>query len=156
GHHDGVIHCPVILQLLHHLGDRGTLLPDCAVNANQVVAFVVDDSVQNHGGLAGLAVADDQLALAAAARNHGIGGLDAGSHGLAYRLPVNHPGRDAFNRDVLAGRDRTFVVNRLAERVDHAADHTFTGRDGHDLARTLDLVALFDFGVLTHEHRAHL
>ena len=40
------------------------------------------------GGLAGLPVADDQLALAAADGGHGVDGLDAGLHRLLDRLAL--------------------------------------------------------------------
>jgi hypothetical protein len=41
--------------------------------------------------------------LSAANRNHRIDGLDAGLQGLADRLPVHYPGRDALDRDALIG-----------------------------------------------------
>ena len=46
-------------------------------------------------GLAGLPVADDQLALAAADRNHRVDGFDAGLQRLFHRLPVDHARRNA-------------------------------------------------------------
>ena len=51
----------------------------------------------------------------------------------------------------LVGLDRALAVDRLAERVDHAADQRLTDRHGGDAARRADLVALFDVGVLTHD-----
>ncbi len=78
GDDDGVVHRAVLAQLLDHLGDRGPLLADGDVDADDVVALLVDDRVDRDGGLAGLAVADDQLALAAADRDHRVDGLEAG------------------------------------------------------------------------------
>ena len=75
---DGVIHRAVLFQDPHGLGDLGTLLPDRDVDADDVAVLLVDDRVERDGGLAGLAVADDQLALAAADRDHGVDRLDAG------------------------------------------------------------------------------
>jgi hypothetical protein len=49
------------------------------------LSLLVDDRVDRDGGLAGLAVADDELALAAADRDHGVDGLDAGLHRLVAR-----------------------------------------------------------------------
>jgi hypothetical protein len=54
--------------------------------AASLIGLLVEDRVECHGGLAGLAVADDQLALAAADRDHGVDGLEAGGHGLVHRL----------------------------------------------------------------------
>src|SRR5689334_12861419 len=65
-----VIHGPEIAKRLHHLCDRRTLLPNGAVNTDQVLAFAVDDGVESNGGLAGLTVANYQLALSTANRNH--------------------------------------------------------------------------------------
>jgi len=66
GHDDGVPHGAGFGQRLHNLRDGRPLLADGAVNANQIVLGVVDDGVQQHGRLARLPVADNQLALAAA------------------------------------------------------------------------------------------
>ena len=128
-------------QRLHHLGDRGALLADGAVDADQVVLGVVDDGVEQHGGLAGLAVADDELALAAADGNHGVDGLEAGGHGLADALAVDDAGREAFDGQRFGGGDGTFVVDGHAERVDHAAHHGRAYRHAQNLAGALDLVA---------------
>ena len=90
---------PKSVSVLHHLRDRRTLLPDRAVDANQVVALVVDDGVERDRGLAGLPVADDQLALAAADRNHAVDGLQSGRHRLTHRLPVDDAGSNALQRE---------------------------------------------------------
>ena len=72
---DGVIHRAVLLQGLDDADHGGFLLPDGDVDANDVAAFLVDDRVDADGGLARLAVADDQFALAAADRDHRVDGL---------------------------------------------------------------------------------
>ncbi len=67
-----------LLQHLHELGDGRALLADGDVDAVELLLLgaaldvqrlLVEDRVERHGGLAGLAVADDQLALAAADRD---------------------------------------------------------------------------------------
>ncbi len=73
-------------------------LPDRAVNTNHVAALLVDDRIQNDGGLAGLPVANDQLALAAADRNHRVNGLHASLQRLAHRLPVQNAGSNSLQR----------------------------------------------------------
>src|SRR5690242_7125243 len=67
--HDGVVHGAVIFQNLDHLGDGRTLLANGAIDTDQVVALVVDDRIQNHGGFARLPVANDEFTLAAANGN---------------------------------------------------------------------------------------
>ena len=56
----------------------------------------------------------------------------------------------------LVGLDRALVVDRLAERVDHAADHGFADRHAHDASGALDFVAFLDLGVFAQQHGAHL
>ena len=70
-----------------HLGDRRLLLADRDVDADHVLALLVDDRIDRDRGLAGLAIADDQLALTAADRDHRVDGLDARRHRLVDRLP---------------------------------------------------------------------
>ena len=63
GHHDGVAHSTGLGQALHKVCHGRALLTDGNVNADDILALLVDDSIGGDGGLAGLAVADDQLAL---------------------------------------------------------------------------------------------
>ena len=49
-----------------------------------------------------------------------------------------------------------FVVDGLAERVDHAADHGVADGHAHDASGALDLVAFLDLGVLAEQHHADL
>ena len=77
---------------------RRFLLGDRHVDADDARPLLVDDRVDGDGGLAGLAVADDQLALAAADRGHGVDGLDAGLQRLVDRLPPGDARRDRFER----------------------------------------------------------
>src|SRR5690606_41201427 len=66
-HVTGVQTCalPILVKLLAFIAAR-------------IVGFLVEDSVNSDGSLAGLAVADDQLALAAPNRNQAVNGLEAG------------------------------------------------------------------------------
>src|SRR5882724_11130877 len=105
GHHDGVLHGAGIGEGLHDLRDRRTLLADGAVNANYVAALLIDDGVENDGGLPRLTVADDQLTLAAADGDHGVDGLDAGPERLANRLAIEHARRNALQRIALLRDD---------------------------------------------------
>ena len=88
--------------------------------------------------------------------NHAVDGLQSGRHGLAHRLAVDDAGRDALQRDELVGRDGALVVDGLAERVHHAADHGIAHRHAHDAPGALDLVAFLDLGVFAEQHHADL
>src|SRR5574337_1706859 len=59
----GVGHSPGLFQRLDHLGDGRPLLTDSPVDTEDVLPLLVDDGINRDGGLAGLPVADDQLAL---------------------------------------------------------------------------------------------
>ena len=57
-----------------------------------------DDRVERDGRLAGRTVANDQLALAAADRDHRVDGHDAGLHRLANASALDDARRDLFDR----------------------------------------------------------
>src|SRR5208282_6301346 len=112
--HNRVFHGAGVFQNLYHLGNGTALLADRVIDANQVVALVVNDGVEDYGSLAGLAIADDQLALASAYGDHGVDRLQSGGHRLAHGLAGNDSWGDALDRDEFVGGDGTFVVDGLA------------------------------------------
>ena len=83
---------PIALQDGHGARDGRPLLADGDVDADQVLALLVDDGVDGDGRLAGLPVADDQLALTAADRDHRVDGLDAGLDRRVHVLAAITPG----------------------------------------------------------------
>ena len=154
GHDHGVVERAVVVELLRDLHHGGHALPHRDVDALQVLVLVVDDRVDADRRLAGLAVADDQLALAAADVRHRVDRLDAGLHRLLHRLAVNHAGRLELRRARLVGVDVALAVERAAERVDDAAEQLVADRDLEQPAGALDLVALLDLVPLAEQHRA--
>ena len=156
GDDDRVVHRAVFLEGLGDLRDRRLLLADDDVDADDALALLVDDRVEGDGGLSGLPVADDQLALAAADRDHGVDRLDSRLHGLLDALPVDDAGRDALGRVELGRLDRALVVDGAPEGVDDAADE---GRaHGHldDAPRAADLLAFLDHLRFAEQHDADL
>ena len=133
-HDDRVLHRAVLFELAHHVRDRALLLADGDVDALNAGALLVDDRVDRDRGLAGLAVADDQLALAAADRHHRVDRLEAGLHRLAHRsCGRSRPAPRA--RSATGGcLDRTLAVDRVAERVHHAAEQLRADRHFEDAA----------------------
>ena len=109
-----------------------------------VDARLIDHRVHADGRLARRTVADDQLALAAANRNHRVNRHDAGLHRLADGFAPDDAGRDFFHRIKGVSLDRPFAVNRLAERVHHAAEQSLAHGHGEQLAGRLDLLAFVD------------
>src|SRR5690606_13939743 len=98
GDHDGVLHGAGFFEGADNLGDLTGLLADGDVDADEVAALLVDDGVERDGALTGGAVADDELALAASDRDHGVDGLDARLDGGVDALAERHTGGDSLNR----------------------------------------------------------
>ncbi len=128
--------------------------PIATYDAGHVLTLLVDDRVDRHGGLAGLAVADDQLALATADGHHRVDGLQAGLHRLVDGLAGDHARGDLLDHVGHLGVDRALAVDRLAQRVHHAADQLGADRHFQDAARALDGVAFGDVLVRAQDHGA--
>src|SRR3546814_19202226 len=124
---------------------RSALLADHDVDAVELFLLVaggvdvllVDDGVDRDGGLAGLAVADDQLALAPADRNQRIERLQARLHRLMHGLARDDAGRLDLDEATLRALDRSLAVDRIAERVDDPPQHALSERPAHASTGTL-------------------
>ena len=147
GDNDGIVHGAAAGERIDELGDGRALLADGDIDADDVLALLVQNGIRCDDGLAGLAVADDELALAAADGDHGVDGLDAGLQRDADGLALDDAGGVALDGAQLLRVDGALAVNGLAEGVDDAADEGLADRDGHDAARALDKAALADADV---------
>ena len=154
GDDDRVAHRVGFFERAHDLRDGRLLLADRVVDADDAGVLLIEDRVDRDGGLAGLAVADDQLALAAADRHHRVDRLQAGLQRLLHRLAIDDAGREALDRRELLRDDRTLAVDRLAERVDDAAEQLVADRHRDDAAGPLDQVAFLDLLELAEQHGA--
>ena len=152
GHDDRVIHRAVLFELAHHVGDGRLLLTDRDVDALNTRGLLIDDRVDGKRSLTGLTVTDDELALTATNRNHGVDGFVSGLHRLAHRLAVDHARRHALDRRSEGGLDRTLAIDWVAERVDDATEQFRTHRHFEDAAGRLDRVAFLQrFVVAEHD-----
>ena len=154
GDDDRVLHRAVLLQHLLELDDRRHPLADRDVDADHVLVAVVDDRVDRDRRLAGLTVADDQLSLATADRDHPVDRHQPGLHRLGHRLALDDSRRFELGRTGLIGGDLTLVVERAAERVDQAAEQVVADGDPQQMPGALDRVALDDLVPLAEEHGA--
>ena len=144
GDYDRVAHRVGLFQRADDLGDLALFLADGHVDADEVAAPLVDDGIDGDGGLAGGAVADDQLPLAPPDGNHGVDGLDSGLHRGVHRLAHHHVGSNRFGGTAAGGGYRPLAVQRPAQGVDHAADEGVADRDFDDPASGAHPVAFFD------------
>src|SRR6185312_6587213 len=140
------------------------LLPDGDVDAVELLALLarlvdvllVDEGVERHGGLAGLAVADDQLALAAADRDEGIEGLEAGLDRLVHRFARDDARRLDLDPAALGGLDRALTVDWVAQRVDDAAEQRLADGNIDDGPGALDRRAFGNLGVRAEDDDADI
>ncbi len=151
---DRMLHRPVLLEHGHDLGDGGELLADGDVDADEALAFLVDDRIDGECALAGLTVADDQLALAASDGDQGVDGLDAGLDRRIDRLAGDDTRCDALHGAGRGMGDRTLVVQGPAERVDDTAQETGPDRHLNHATGSLDGVTLLDMGWVAENDRA--
>src|SRR5467141_572184 len=119
-----------------------------------VERLLVQNGVECDRGLAGLAVADDQFALATADRDQGIDRLEAGRHRLVDRFARNDAGRLDVDAHPLVGLNRALAVDRITERIDHAAEQALADGGVDDGAGALDGLAFLDFPVGAEDHDA--
>jgi hypothetical protein len=146
-----------LLQGLDDRGDSRFLLADGDVDADDRVSvpqycfWLMIASMRR--GLAGLAIADDELALTTADGNHAVDGL----HAELHRLGDGLTGGNARGDDVdLAGLRRLngrAAVDRTTERIDHAAKQGLTDRDLEESAGRADGVAFAHLVALAEQHR---
>src|SRR5262249_22451218 len=161
---DRIVERAVLLQHLGELHDGRALLADRYVDtikldllvAGGVERLLVENRVERDRGLAGLAIADDELALAAADGNERVNGLEAGRHGLMHRFARNDAGRLDVDAFALARFDRALAVDRVAERVDHTAEQALADRNVDDRARAFDGLPFLDLAVLAEDHDADI
>src|SRR6202000_1643297 len=73
-------------------------------------------------------------------------------HRFVDGLARNDAGRLDVDAHALVGLDRTLAVDRIAERVDDAAEQALADRRVHDRAGTLDGLAFLDLAVAAEDH----
>ena len=148
GNNDGIVHRAAGGKGFHHLGHGRALLPDGDIDTDDAVALLVQDGIQRDGGLAGLAVTDDELTLAAANGDHAVDGLDTGLKRHGNGLTLDDAGRGAFHRGIAGGFHRAFAIDGRTEGIDDTADEGFAHRDRHNTAGAADGIAFLDAAVI--------
>ena len=121
-----------------------------------VERLLIEDGVERNRGLAGLAVADDQLALPTPDGNERIDGLEPGGHRLVHGFARNDARRLHIDPAPLGRVNRPLAVERIAERVDDAPEQSFAHGDVHNGLRALDGLAFLDLAVIAENHDADI
>ncbi len=156
GHDDRVLHRAVILERLRERHNRRHALTDRHVHRHHTGVLVVDDRVDRDRGLAGLPVADDQLALATPDRDHRVDRLQPDLHRFGHRLALHDAGRLELGRARLRSPDIALAVERAAERIDDPPQQLLAHRNIKQPSGALDGVALRDALPLAKEDRTHV
>ena len=154
GDDDRVFERAVFVECLRERDDGRHALADRDVHRDDAGVAVVDDRVDRDRGLAGLTVADDQLALAAADRDHRVDRLQAGLHRFLHRLALHDAGSLELGRAGLGGVHVTLAVQRASERIDDPPEQGLADGDLEQPAGALDGVALGDPLPFAEQHRA--
>ncbi len=146
GDHAGVRQRVVLFESFHNLRHRGFFLADGDIDTFDAGILLANDRIHADGRFADLAVADDQFALTASDRRHGVDGFKACIHRLVDRLTLNHAGGNHFNTTKLTRLDGSLAVQRSSRGIDDASEKSFT--DGHlsNLAGPLDDIPFFNVG----------
>ena len=97
-HHGRVLHGAIFFQGAHNVGDGRHLLADGHIDALNTAALLVDNGVDSNRGLTNLAVANNQLSLAASYGHHGVNTFEAKLYGLIHGLASDNTRRYFFNR----------------------------------------------------------
>src|SRR5206468_7384624 len=99
----------------------------------------------------GSTIADDQLALTPAYRNHGINCHNTGLDRLADTSAFDYTRRDFLQRIKGIGFDFAFAIERFSERVNHATKQSFADWDGEQTTGGLGFIPLRDFSGITEQ-----
>ena len=149
-----VLHGAVLRELVDDGGHRGLLLPDGDVEAENPLTLLVEDRVDGDRGLAGLAVPDDELALAAPDGDHAVDALQARLERLAHRLPRQDARRLELDAPPVRRLDGALAVDRLPERVHDATHRRLAHRHVQNAAGPPDDGSLLDVRHVAEARRA--
>ncbi len=160
GNNDGIFQRAVFLKGFHNLRNSGTLLANHNINAVEFLAFIIrgidglliEDRVHRNGRLAGLAVANNQLALTASDRDKAVNGLEAGHHRLMHRFTRHDAGGLHVHTAGFGRFDRTFTINRVAKAINDTAQQALANACLDNRACPLDRITFTDITVGTKNH----
>ena len=105
---------------------------------------------------AGRAVADDELALPAADRDHRVDWHDPRLHRLPDGPALDDPGRELLHRIGGVADDGALPIERFTERVDDTPQQPLADRHLQQLPRRVDFVAFLQLRVVAKNDDADL
>ena len=112
---------------------------------------MIDDRVDADSRFTRFAVTDNQFSLAATNGSHGVDRLDSRLHWFGNRLSFGNTRSDDFNRTRFAGIDRSFPIERVAQRIKYAADDRITDGNRKQRAQGFHLIAFVDLEIVAED-----
>ena len=159
GNNDGVLEGVLLSEGLHDVSNGRSLLSNSNIDAVELLvlvtgvegSFLVEDSVNSNGGLAGLSISNDKLTLSSTDGHEGIDTLKAGLHGLSDRLSGDNSGGLELNSLSLGGLDGTKSINGNTKGVDDSSEESMTDWDIDNGSGSLDDISFLDFSIVTQD-----
>src|SRR5437588_2873297 len=148
---DGMLHRAVLFQDGLRASNGRVFLTDRHIDADQVLALLVNDGIDSDSCLTRLAVTDDQFALTTTNGDHAVDSLDTSLYRSIHRLACYHTRGHTLYRAIFIGNNRPSVVDWLAQGVYHAADQCVTYRYRDNAARCTYLVIFTKMCVITQD-----
>ena len=145
----------MLLKLAHHVGNRGLLLSNRHIDTFNASTLLVDDGIDGNRGLARLTVADNQLALATADRNHGVDRFQSSLQRLAHRLAGDNTRSNLFDGRTSGFRDRPLAIDGPTQGIHNTPQEPFTHWHFKDAPGTANRIPLSEMLVSTQNNGAH-
>ena len=130
-------------------------MPNRHIHAGHILTFLIDDGINGYGRFTSLAVANNQFALTASHRHHGINRFQARLNRLTDALTRNHARSHFFNNVRQFGIDWTFAVNWLPQRIDHASNQFRSHGHFQNASRAFDGITLRNMFIAPQDHGAN-
>ena len=132
-HQNRVLHGPVCLEVRNDFGHVGGLFADRAIDADLVLAALVDDGIESDCRFSRQTVANDQLPLTPSDRDQRVDHLDPRLKRDGDRIARHDPGGFPLHGEPDVRADFPRVIQRVPDGVYHSADQVLPDRRSEDL-----------------------
>src|ERR1035438_4027295 len=119
---NGVVHRTLLVEVSHYFSHGCRALANRTIDAHHILSALVEDGVYGDGSLAGLAIAENQFALATTDRDQCVDGFQAGLQGHTHSRAIHDVWCRTFNGETFIRSYRALAIERIAQWVDHASE----------------------------------
>ncbi len=113
---------PRVAQIRDHVRDRRIALADGAIDAQYLLALLIENAIDGDSRFPGLAIAKNQLPLSAPDRNQRVNRLGAGGERHADRRAIHDRRSVGLDGHPQNGTDWPRIVERARQRINHPAE----------------------------------